>query len=104
VEVFKAGKKWQVQRGSPFGRRVTGNTKMRIAGPAAGNAAMKAKSYEITPTGSVDTSTTTDGFTANVRSTMRARLHALGHLPRLRGELERVFRVPHSRPGRLVRR
>ena len=65
VEVFKAGKKWQVQRGSPFGRRVTGNTKMRIAGPAAGNAAMKAKSYEITPTGSVDTSTTTDGFTAN---------------------------------------
>jgi len=64
VEVFKAGKKWQVQRGSPFGRRVTGNTKTRIAGPAAGDAAMKAKSYEITPTGSVDTGTTTDGFTA----------------------------------------
>jgi hypothetical protein len=64
IETFKAGKKWQVQRGSRYGRRITGNTKMRVAGPAAGTDAMKAKSYLITPMGSVDTGTTTDGLTA----------------------------------------
>jgi secreted PhoX family phosphatase len=64
VEVFRPGGQWRVQRGSPYGRRVTGNTPMRISGPAAGHPLMQAKKYEITPSGSVEIGTS-DGFSVN---------------------------------------
>ena len=53
VEARRSGGKWGVVSGSPFGRRVTVNTPMRIAGPAAGHALMRANNYTITDTGSV---------------------------------------------------
>ncbi len=64
VEIMQAGPRWKVQRGSPFGRRITGNTPMRVSGPAAGNALMRSKKFNITPTGSIDIGTVNDGYTA----------------------------------------
>jgi len=41
VEVREKGGKWEVVRPSPFARRVTAQTPMRVGGPAAGHALMK---------------------------------------------------------------
>jgi secreted PhoX family phosphatase len=41
VEVREKGGQWEVVRPSPFARRITAQTPMRIAGPAAGHALMK---------------------------------------------------------------
>ncbi|MBD2728762.1 PhoX family phosphatase [Nostoc sp. FACHB-892] len=64
VEISKKGNEWSFNRNSPYGRRITGNTEMRVSGPAAGNALLKSKKFNITPTGSVDTGTLNDGYTA----------------------------------------
>jgi secreted PhoX family phosphatase len=56
---------WNVVKGSPFGRRITANTPMRVSGPAAGHPLMQAVAYDIADTGSTPTGATTDGFTAN---------------------------------------
>jgi uncharacterized protein len=64
IETFKAGKQWQVQRGSKYGRRITANTPMRVSGPAAGLDMLKSKKYYLTPSGSVDSGMLNDGYTA----------------------------------------
>ncbi|KAB8314312.1 PhoX family phosphatase [Tolypothrix campylonemoides VB511288] len=64
VEVYQSGNSWSVNRNSPYGRRITGNTEMRVSGPAAGDVLLKSKKFEITPNGSVDTGTLNDGYTA----------------------------------------
>jgi hypothetical protein len=56
--------RWGVRSSSPYGRRITANTRMRVAGPAAGSDLLKSKKYDITPAGSVDTGASGDGFTA----------------------------------------
>ena len=63
-EVRRTSLGWRVQRESPFGRRITGNTFASISGPAAGNALMKSKKFQITPTASIDTGEVLDGRTA----------------------------------------
>ncbi|MTJ09729.1 PhoX family phosphatase [Anabaena sp. UHCC 0204] len=57
------GNTWSVNRNSRYGRRITGNTEMRVSGPAAGDALMKSKKFSIEPTGSVEIGTN-DGYTA----------------------------------------
>ncbi len=64
VEISKNGNEWGFNRNSSYGRRITGNTEMRVSGPAAGDALLKSKKFNITPTGSVDTGTLNDGYTA----------------------------------------
>ncbi len=63
-EIRRRDGRWTLVRNSPFGRRFTGNTRMRVAGPAAGHPLLKSKRFDITPGGSVDTGTVNDGFTA----------------------------------------
>ncbi len=41
IELRRRGGEWSVVRPSPFARRITGMTPMRISGPAAGDEAMK---------------------------------------------------------------
>ncbi|UCV28981.1 PhoX family protein [Ferribacterium limneticum] len=65
LEVRRINGKWNVVPSSIYGRRLTANTPMRVSGPAAGHALMKANEYTISPSGSVATGNTTDGYTAN---------------------------------------
>lgn len=63
-EVRRNGGKWSVRAQSPFGRRITANTKMRVSGPAAGHALLQSKKYDIRPDGSFENGRN-DGFEAN---------------------------------------
>ncbi|MCF4969856.1 PhoX family protein [Nostoc sp. CMAA1605] len=63
VEISKNGNEWTYNRNSPYGRRITSNTEMRVSGPAAGDALLKSKKFNITPTGSTEIGTN-DGYTA----------------------------------------
>ncbi|MBD2198990.1 MULTISPECIES: PhoX family protein [Calothrix] len=64
VEISKQGKEWKYNPNSPYGRRITANTEMRISGPAAGDPLLKSKKFDIRPDGSVDTGRFNDGYTA----------------------------------------
>ncbi|MBW4626524.1 MAG: PhoX family phosphatase [Brasilonema octagenarum HA4186-MV1] len=63
VEIYQSGNSWSVNRNSPYGRRITGNTEMRVSGPAAGDVLLQSKKFEITPNGSIDTGKLNDGYT-----------------------------------------
>lgn len=56
--------KWSVVKNSPYGRRITANTKARVSGPAAGHPLMRSKEFTITDGASVPTGRMLDGFTA----------------------------------------
>ncbi len=61
VEARRSAGKWRVNRSSTYGRRITSNTPVVIAGPAAGHALMRTNEYIITDTGSIPTGNVTDG-------------------------------------------
>lgn len=65
LEVRRVNGNWSVVPGSIYGRRLTANTPMRIAGPAAGHALMQTREYDIKDNGSVATGKTTDGYMAH---------------------------------------
>jgi uncharacterized protein len=54
---------WSVNPNSTYGRRITGNTEMRVSGAAAGHPLLKSKKYSIQPHGSFEIGTN-DGYTA----------------------------------------
>jgi secreted PhoX family phosphatase len=64
VEVRKTAGTWGVVRNSPYGRRITANTPMKISGPAAGHALLKSKKFDIQPGGSIEIGVN-DGRTAH---------------------------------------
>lgn len=64
VEARRVKGRWTVNQNTAFGRRITANTRMRIAGPAAGHALMQTRVFSITPTASVDTGQISSGYTA----------------------------------------
>jgi secreted PhoX family phosphatase len=61
LEARRVSGKWQVNRASRYARRITSNTEVIIAGPAAGHPLMQTKEYLLTDTGSIPTGNTTDG-------------------------------------------
>ncbi len=61
VEARKVSGKWMVVKTSPYGRRLSANTPMKISGPAAGHALLQAKQFTITETASTWTGGNTDG-------------------------------------------
>ena len=63
-ELRKTAGKWGVVANSPFGRRITANTPMKLSGPAAGHALLKSKKYDIQPGGSTEIGVN-DGFSCN---------------------------------------
>jgi hypothetical protein len=63
LDLVKHHGQWRVHRWSPYGRRITGNTRMRVSGPAAGHAWLQSKQYDIQPGGSVEIGLN-DGYTA----------------------------------------
>ncbi len=64
LEARRLGRNWTVVRSSPYGRRITANTFMRVSGAAAGHPLMQVKEFMITDAGSVPTGNTTDGRVA----------------------------------------
>jgi secreted PhoX family phosphatase len=65
TEIRRVNGKWTVVANSPYGRRLTSNTPMRLSGPAAGHPLLHANEYAISGTGSVATDNTTDGTVVN---------------------------------------
>jgi uncharacterized protein len=61
TEARRINGKWTVMKNSSYGRRVTGNTFIKVSGPAAGHALMKTNQYTITDNGSFSTGAQTDG-------------------------------------------
>jgi uncharacterized protein len=61
TEARRVNGKWSVMKNSPYGRRITGNTFIKVSGPAAGHALMKTNQYTITDNGSFPTGAQTDG-------------------------------------------
>ena len=61
LEAQRVQGKWAVVKNSPYGRRITGNSWMKVSGPAAGHALMKATQYTITDSASTPTGAMTDG-------------------------------------------
>lgn len=64
LEARRVNGKWNVVKNSPYGRRITANTKARVSGPAAGHPLMRSKEFTITDGASVPTGRMLDGFTA----------------------------------------
>jgi uncharacterized protein len=64
LEARRTGGAWRVVNTSPYGRRLTPNTPMRVSGPAAGHPLMRSNVYSITDSGSTATGGQTDGTTA----------------------------------------
>jgi uncharacterized protein len=64
LEARRVNGRWSVARNSPYGRRITSNTPMRVSGPAAGHALMRTNEYQITDAGSIPTGRSTDGRVA----------------------------------------
>jgi uncharacterized protein len=64
LEARRSNGAWRVVSSSPYGRRLTPNTPMRVAGPAAGHPLMRSNVYNITDAGSLPTGAQSDGTTA----------------------------------------
>ncbi len=61
LEARRINGDWSVVKASPYGRRITANTPMRMSGPAAGHALLRTNEYVITDVATTPTGNTTDG-------------------------------------------
>lgn len=63
LEIQRVEGRWKVIRDSRFNRRITGNSRARLSGPAAGHDWLRSLRYDITDTASVEIGRN-DGLTA----------------------------------------
>lgn len=63
LDIVRHVSRWKVNRHSRFARRITGNTKMHVSGPAAGHPLLKSKKFQISPTSFTEVGLN-DGYTA----------------------------------------
>lgn len=62
IEVRRAGNSgWKIVKDSPYARRITVNTPVRLSGPAAGHNLLKTQEYNIHPSASIPLGVVTDG-------------------------------------------
>ena len=47
IEIQRKGDRWQFVQGSPFNRRIHGNTPIRLSGPAAGHALLRTQADSL---------------------------------------------------------
>ncbi len=80
IEVIKENGAWRVVPDSQYARRITGETEMTVAGPAAGHELLKTSADPDRHQG------------ARHAQQLRRRQDAVGHLAVGRGELPRLFR------------
>ncbi len=64
LEARRINGAWTVMKNSPYGRRITANTPMRVSGPAAGHPLLQVNEYSVTDGATSATGNTTDGRTA----------------------------------------
>ena len=65
LEVRRPGNSaWKVLKDSPYARRITANTPVRISGPAAGHNLLKTQEYDLHPSASIPLGLITDGTKA----------------------------------------
>ena len=62
LEARRVNGQWRVMKASPYGRRVTANTPVRISGPAAGHPLMRTNAYAISDGGTLPLDRSTDGY------------------------------------------
>jgi secreted PhoX family phosphatase len=81
LEIRRHGKDgWNIVKSSPYARRITANTPVKLSGPAAGHSLLTTKLYDIQPFASVSLGHLTNGTIGWGTLNNCARRHTVGYV------------------------